>query len=183
LLAEVVRTEGRGDRFAAVRRDGSTATWVMPSYRAGLPHDLVHLVVEAAFDLRLGLWGRVDAGADPSALNEAQRRRPASGWSAASGDSTDLLRAEGLAAIHWYDPDLSEEARCLDAVESCARFGVTPPDTLTPATAREVSVVLRALRTRLRALAPGSAFRTTFDPECPRRSFERLHRSLRASGT
>jgi len=45
------------------------AEHLVASYGDGLPHDLAHLVVESAFGLRGGFWGRVDDGADPQAIN------------------------------------------------------------------------------------------------------------------
>jgi hypothetical protein len=39
------------------------------------PHDLVHLVVEAAFGLAQGFWGRVDAGVDPAAIMAVANRK------------------------------------------------------------------------------------------------------------
>src|SRR5262245_15116764 len=64
LKAAFVRTVGERDRVYVTRSDGSQVSWAFPSYGGALPHDLVHLVVESAFGLSQGFWGRVDAGAD-----------------------------------------------------------------------------------------------------------------------
>ena len=75
LKASFVRTVGDRDRIYVVRSDGSEVNWAFPSYGDSLPHDLIHLVVEAAFGLAQGFWGRVDAGADPAAITADANRR------------------------------------------------------------------------------------------------------------
>jgi hypothetical protein len=63
------------DRIYVVRPDGSEVHWAFPTYGDDPPHDLIHLVVEAAFGLRRGFWGRVDAGADPAAISAEANRK------------------------------------------------------------------------------------------------------------
>jgi hypothetical protein len=75
LRASFVRTVGERDRIYVVRSDGSEVNWAFPNYGEALPHDLIHLVVEAAFGLRQGFWGRVDAGVDPGAIMADANRR------------------------------------------------------------------------------------------------------------
>jgi hypothetical protein len=175
IYVEVVRMAGRGDHFTALRSDGTRASWVVPSYHAAVPHDLVHLVVEAAFTLTQGFWGRVARGADPASLNTA-RARPALGWK--DGASIELLQAEGLTAIHWYDPDVSVEARAADITESCAAFGVPPPPTMNATTIAETSAALRALRAALRTPDASAPWSAHYDAASPRGSFERLRDAL-----
>src|SRR5262245_20109080 len=64
LRAAFVRIEGKWDRIYVTRGDGTEVMWEFPTYGPELPHDLVHLVVEAAFGIADGFWGRVDAGVD-----------------------------------------------------------------------------------------------------------------------
>src|SRR5436190_1128700 len=75
LKASFVRTVGERDRIYVVRSDGSEVNWAFPAYGDALPHDLIHLVVEAAFGVGLGFWGRVDAGVDPGAIMAEANRR------------------------------------------------------------------------------------------------------------
>jgi hypothetical protein len=71
------------DRSCLARLDGA-AIETTAAARGGLPHDLEHLVVEAALDCGNGFWGRVWRGADVRAmavlLDRAAvlRRRPSS---------------------------------------------------------------------------------------------------------
>ena len=50
LKASFVRTVGDRDRIYVVRSDGSEVNGAFPAYGDALPHDLTHLVVEAAFE-------------------------------------------------------------------------------------------------------------------------------------
>lgn len=144
--------EGRRDVAHVTRRDGTTLSWATPSYGGALPHDAVHLALESAFDLRLGLWGLVDRGADPAAINrevsEARLlgRRPA-GF---GRELDDLLTAEALAAVHWYDPGLGP-ARLRDIADRCAEFGAPPPGAHLLADLSPVVAKMRALRAEFRA--------------------------------
>ena len=106
LRATFLRTEGQRDRIYVKRSDGSEVSWAFPTYGEGLPHDLVHLVVETVFDLSKGFWGRVDRGADPGRISEeANRMGGANKYSAFGPDQVELARAEALAAARWSDSD------------------------------------------------------------------------------
>lgn len=101
-----VRTAGARDRVYVRRTSGSEVSWEFPSYGDELPHDLVHLVVEEAFGLRGGFWGRVDAGIDPTRINaEANRKggKLAEKYAGFGPDLDGLLQAEALAALPWLD--------------------------------------------------------------------------------
>ena len=65
LNASFVRTVGDRDRIYVRRSDGSEVNWVFPTFGDAPPHDMIHLVVESAFGVTQGFWGRVDAGIDP----------------------------------------------------------------------------------------------------------------------
>lgn len=156
------------------RSDGSTLAWSIPSYHASLPHDLVHLVVESAFGLRRGFWGLVDGGVDPHAVNAAMKSR--SGF---TDEPSELLAAEGLAAIHWFDPDVTPTQRCEDAAARCREFGAEPPTTLVEARAVRVSEVLRAARAAFRE--SGGSIDATFDPRMPEAGFDALEAALRGA--
>jgi hypothetical protein len=116
--------------------------WEFPTYRGSLPHDLVHLVVETGFGLRGALWGRIDAGADPAQIHGEAQRGPG------GEDRRELLIAEGLATVRWYDPALDDEALCRDVAESCAAFGVEAPENVSPERVAGVRAALCHLRAR-----------------------------------
>src|SRR6478736_3934875 len=95
LRARFVRTVGERDRVYVRRSDGSETSWVFPSFGDGLPHDLVHLVVEQDFGVRDGFWGRVDRGVEPAAINAEANRVGGKGKYAGFGpDLQQLLLAE-----------------------------------------------------------------------------------------
>src|SRR5262249_37159052 len=107
-----VRVRGQRDRIYVHRTDGSEVSWGFPTYGDELPHDLIHLVVEAAFGVRRGFWGRVDAGADPARVNdEANRLGGAEKYRGFGDDRAELLLAEGLANAGWLTPHLSDQER------------------------------------------------------------------------
>jgi hypothetical protein len=176
LCATFDRAPGRWDRIKARRSDGSEVSWEVPTYRASLPHDLVHLVVESAFELRLGLWGHVDRGRDPAKINEAASRARGGDRSYGFGDDLEeLLMAEGLTAVHWYDPALEDASVCEDIIDRCAEFGVGPPPTLAPTRVGVVRAVLRAERARFREAGGRRVATFSFDVGNPGASLVDLH--------
>jgi hypothetical protein len=79
LTVEFVKITDRSCLARARRLDGA-AIETTAAARGGLPHDLEHLVVEAALDCGNGYWGRVWRGADVRAmavLLDPRRRPPA----------------------------------------------------------------------------------------------------------
>ena len=168
LRAAFVRTLGQPDRIHVIRSDGSEVSWPFPTFGDDLPHDLVHLVVESAFGLTGGFWGRVDAGADPKRINdEANRRGGADKYAAFGADRRELDLAEVLAAASWSVDTVEEEVRA-----SCGKLGVEPPPELSKERVRETRAVLARLATRWRGLQPKGALNVAFDRDRPRASFE-----------
>jgi hypothetical protein len=106
-----VRTFGGRDRIYVARAESDAETsWSFPTYGPAPPHDLVHLVVEAALDLRPGLWGRVAAGADLGAIARAADRTTGdlAHKYAALGDLGDVLVSEAaVAAVTAPVPELA----------------------------------------------------------------------------
>ncbi len=142
---------GQSDLVTARRRDGTEVSWRLSTGGARLPHDLVHLVIESGFGLSRGLWGLVDAGADPARINEeASRARGPDRHRGFGEDRRELLMAEGLCAVCWHDPALDDADLCDAAIESCAAFGVEAPRTLTPARVAAVRAAIQQLRARFR---------------------------------
>src|SRR5262245_31757127 len=97
-----VRIQGERDRVYVKRSNGSEVSWVFPSYGNFIPHDLVHFVVETAFGLKNGFWGRVDAGIDVARINaEANRIGGANKYAGFGADQVELYIAEALGATLW----------------------------------------------------------------------------------
>ncbi len=69
LTATFVRHRGARDHIYVTRADGTEVSWQFPTYGDGLPHDLVHLVVEDGLAMSDGFWGLVDRGADVTLVN------------------------------------------------------------------------------------------------------------------
>ncbi len=161
-----MRAAGRRDRIYVTREDGSESSWAYPSYGDGLPHDLVHYVVETTFSITQGLWGRVREGVDIERVNAAANRVGGEHKYASLGDLRELLQAEALAVAPWLAPEATDED-CIAAVSrQCAasRPPVPPPETLTR---ERVAIARRQLReyaTRWRALANKGAIRLRYPP-------------------
>ncbi|MFT3765879.1 MAG: hypothetical protein QM820_10225 [Minicystis sp.] len=173
-----VRVRGQRDRIYVRRSDGSEVSWVFPTYGDGLPHDLVHLVVEAAFGLRRGFWGRVDAGVDPARVNdEANRRGGPDKYRGFGDDQREILLAEALAAAPWSDAEVSGEGLCEALAEGARRAGMTPPEAVTPARVVEVRAALAGLAARWRAMAAKGTIALRFTPGEPSKSFAEIVRA------
>ncbi|APR83668.1 Hypothetical protein A7982_09017 [Minicystis rosea] len=169
LHATFHRVAGERDRVEVRRSDGTEIAWRFPTYGGTLPHDLVHLVVESGFGLCHAFWGRVDAGLDPAAINEAAHRHGgADRYRGFGEDQHELLFAEGLAAVCWTDPDLHDLALCDAIVESCAGFGITDPPRVTPDRVAMVRAAVVHLRARWRRCTLPRSLSVSFwadDPE------------------
>ncbi|HEV8325042.1 MAG TPA: hypothetical protein VG389_25735 [Myxococcota bacterium] len=167
-----VRTHGQPDRVYVRRSAGGEVSWSFPTYGDGLPHDLVHLVVESAFGVREGFWGRVDAGADPARLNaQANRSGGADKYAGFGADQRDLLLAEVLAGLSWWVAELTDADRVSAARDACAKVGVTPPPSVAPAAMAAVRATLERLGARWRALLPKGSLELAYDPAHPERGF------------
>jgi hypothetical protein len=156
-----VRTAGERDRIYVTRSDGSEASWVFPTYGDALPHDLVHLVVESAFGLTQGFWGRVDGGADPAAITaEANRKGGKDKYAGFGPDRRELLLAEALANAPWSeDPE-----RILEQLRQVYAAAESPADVLSRERVDEVRSTLADLGRRWREMRPKGAIDLSFDP-------------------
>jgi len=161
------RTVGSPDRIYVQRSNGEEASWTFPSYGDGLPHDLVHLVVEAAFGLSRGLWGLVDAGADMARINaEANRKGGPNKYSALGPDQRDILLSEALAAA-MSGMFESEDQRLEYVTSACRNLGFEPTVAVTGERLQQVLSALADLRERWRALKPKGSLRFRFQPGAP----------------
>lgn len=162
LRATFVRTAGEGDRIYVTRSNGSEVNWSFPTYGNGLPHDLVHLVVEACLGLRSGFWGRVDAGADPRLINaEANRTGGKEKYAAFGREQTELHIAEALAGAAWWPEGTTHEQLEESVATQCRRLGVPVPD-LSPEHAARIRSTLARLARRWGALLPKGSLSVTF---------------------
>jgi hypothetical protein len=174
LRATFVRSAGERDRIYVTRSDGSEVSWPFPTYGDGLPHDLVHLVVEACCGLRGGFWGRVDSGADPGRVNAEANRAGGQGKYAAFGpDQADLQVAETLAGAPWRLEGASHEQITASISAQCDRLGVPVPDLSAEQTQRIRSALVK-LKRRWRGLGPKGSLSLTFQPDRPEESLQVL---------
>ncbi len=159
-----VRTFERPDRMHVRRADGTEVSWTFPTYGDALPHDLVHLVVEAAFGLRDGFWGKVAGGMDPRRAN-AQSDAPGTGekYAGFGADRSALLLSEALANASWWDEDMGPLDRLSAIQRSCAQLGVDAPESMQAEPLASTQQTLLALRARWRPLVPRGALHFTFD--------------------
>jgi hypothetical protein len=172
LEASFVRVIGERDRIYVTRSDGSSVSWVFTSYGDDLPHDLVHLVVESAFGVTQGFWGRVDAGADPGAIaREANRKGGRDKYAGYGADQAQLQLAEALANVRWRAADATAGALIEQAAAACRDAGVVPPPALSAERAGQVRRMLGDLTTQWRAFAPKGTIVLRFDPRDPEREF------------
>jgi hypothetical protein len=175
LKASFVRTVGERDRVYVVRSDGSEVHWAFPTYGDALPHDLIHLVVEAAFGLTQGFWGRVDAGADPGAIMADANRMGGGNKFAGFGTAlSELQMAEVLANPGWLVGEPSATSLHERITEACRESGLGAPDLLSAERIDQVRVVLKSLASQWQGFIPKGTITVTFDSQDASRAFERL---------
>jgi hypothetical protein len=159
------------DRIYVTRSDGSEATWSFPAYGDGLPHDLVHLVVESAFGLKRGFWGRVDEGADPGMISAMANRIGGKNKYAAFGeDQSELILAEALAAPTTWN--LGDFAAAFSA--TCEHMGIASTAEFDPARITLARDILSHLSNRWRNLLPKGALNASFNRADPKAGTEAL---------
>jgi hypothetical protein len=163
LRARFVRTVGERDRVYVRRSDGSETSWVFPTYGDGLPHDLVHLVVERDFGVRDGFWGRVDRGVEPAKINELANRGGGAGKYAAFGeDLRELFVAEALANAAWSVTGEDLATRHAQLVNTCANLAWPAPARFSVEALGEAERRLRELQAKWRAAVPKGTLELEF---------------------
>jgi hypothetical protein len=145
LTASFVRHRGRRDRIYVTRSDATEVFWDFPSYGEGLPHDLVHLVVEDGLGIVNGFWGLVDQGAGVQLVN----------------NQATLVRA-GTPLVDIPGVDFSGLKAAERAVAGLAR-GVDQPDGSSEAAVASTRQRLAELARRWRETADGDALILTFE--------------------
>ena len=173
-----VRTVGDRDRIYVRRSDGSEVSWVFPTYGDVPPHDMIHLIVESAFGVTQGFWGRVDAGVDPSVIAVLANRAGGRNKYAAFGDDVSgLVLAEALANPGWLMNVNSAEALQNSIVAACREANMEPPILLSTKRTAQVWAVLKDLARQWSGLKPRGAIQLLFDPLNPFRGFEQFLRN------
>jgi hypothetical protein len=149
-----------------VRTDSVRFSFPWPKH-PGLPHDLIHLVVEKVFGLAEGFWGLVDAGVDFRSLNDAaeRARTGVKVKDLAGRDLTELFQAEALVA--WFTNEMlwsaakTPEERGLALAEACATWRVAVP-TYIEAQMKEADAELADLSARWHQLEEGGSLLLAF---------------------
>ena len=163
MIIRFVRTAGAPDRVYVRRTDGSETSWSFPTYGDALPHDMVHLVVEEAFQIADGFWGRVDRGVDPARINaEANRLGGANKYKGFGDDLRGLLLAETVANLSWGISEISDEQRLQQVADECEKHGIAMPPLVDPARLQNVRTRLAELSAQWRALVPKGTLELTF---------------------
>jgi hypothetical protein len=134
---------------------------------------MVHLVVESAFGVTQGFWGRVDAGSNPGVIAEQANRIGGPNKYAAFGpDLSALALAEILANCGWLMEGSVAESLHDQIAVTCREVGLEPPALLSAERTAKVHDRLRDLAARWRILKPKGAITLVFDPVDPVRSFD-----------
>jgi len=164
LKASFVRTIGERDRVYVTRSDGSTVNWVFATYGDAPPHDLIHLVVEAAFGVAQGFWGRIDAGVDPAAIMaEANKLGGANKFAGFGSDRSELLLAEILANPGWFMDDYSAATLREEIIASCTKANLPIPASLSIDHVATVRETLLELARQWKGLRPKGTLQLQFD--------------------
>ena len=165
LKASFVRTVGERDRVYVTRSDGSTVNWVFATYGDAPPHDLIHLVVEAAFGVAQGFWGRVDAGADPGAImEEANRLGGPNKFASFDSERSELLLAEILANPGWFMDGYSAATLREEIIAGCTKANLPIPVSMTIDKVAAVRETLFDLARQWRGLRPKGTIQLQFEP-------------------
>jgi len=158
-----VRIAGQRDRIYVTRSNGSELGWDFPSLGGEIPHDMMHLVVETAFGLRNGFWGRVDSGVDPKKVNEMANRQGGKDKYAGFGDDlSELYLAEALAGLSWQIRELTPNERHAMFVANCDKLSMRPRADITADSLAAVEHRINELRAQWRGLLPKGTMELTF---------------------
>lgn len=155
-----VKKPGQRDRIYVQRDDGTETSWSFPSYGRGLPHDLVHLLVEAEFGLGDGIWARVAAGADLDRINAQANQaggKIADKYRALGDDLSGVLASEALAALSWGMDWVTDAERLASLQANWASLDNPALPEVTEADITQARARLDAVRARWNALGATGA--------------------------
>jgi len=153
------KLHGRRYRMTVVRERGpELAPRQGPGYDGRLPHDAVHLLVEAEAGLRGGAFGRIAAGrsniffpADPAQRRRQARKEAKSPPSAA--DRADMARSEQLAGVCQAQWELRSGRRS----QLPEWYGLLKPETVPAALLNRIVGRLDEFAERWRELPVGGS--------------------------
>jgi hypothetical protein len=163
--------------YAVVERDDGVVYRLWEGRRGpGLPHDLVHYLVERELGLADGIWGAIAAGVVFRSTTHVGGRRPPH----AADRSAELKRDFGARFLRAeLLPGLVEQVAALntrdpDGIRSMARrhLAVLPDAEVDPAAVVTAAGALRDAARQWRALRPGAELSSTWPlppPATPRR--------------
>jgi hypothetical protein len=161
------RTGKKQNRVAVTRDDGTEVTFEWPEH-PGLPHDLVHVVVESELGLRDGFWGLVHDGVDVVRINDASTRALRGGRRAAEIDGRSLLelyRAEavvGVFASEAFGGPIDASMRREMIAHSCAQLGIDETPEIDDAVAERIRRRLGELGVRWNHVGPGESLEVDY---------------------
>jgi hypothetical protein len=138
------RTGRKQNLVSVTRDDGTQVSFEWPEH-PGLPHDLVHLVVESELGMRHAFWGLVHDGVDVVRINEAEARARRGGRaSEIDGRSlAELYVAEAVVSVfasEGFAGAIDSAMRREMISQSSASFGISD----VPAIDDEVAARIRA---------------------------------------
>ncbi|MGM9515444.1 hypothetical protein ACS5PK_14395 [Roseateles sp. DB2] len=125
LIATKLPPQGKFDSLEMLRSDGSGCRLLMPR-QGTLPHDLIHVLVEALPALRHGFLDQVSQGAEPAFTMSQVHARPAEATAAAAGAWQVEAVVEALQTQLWagtFDPQAFAEGVRL----ACEARGIPLP--------------------------------------------------------
>jgi len=158
---QITFTKGQREDWIGIERaDGSRADTRFP-HKGPVPHDAVHLFVEAGLGLSRGFWGMIAEGRHPEDLAEIAKlggHASAKRAEAPSADIVELLQAERLVEV--FEADLwsggsGEAEGLLDLGRTACDYShVAMPDA-DAATVERVRAAIRRFALQWQALAAG----------------------------
>jgi len=171
----------RGRRTHSVVRRADGVRWSVDGGVAGpgLPHDLVHLVVERAIGEQCGFWGSVAAGAVFRSMTHLEGRRPPHG-----GEKSAVLLRErrgGLQAAellaNLVEHVVEQRLTSAEQVRAAATTHLRPEQRadVDPARVLEAAEALRDMESRWADLAEGEELTVTWPVPARRPRGRRRH--------
>jgi hypothetical protein len=133
---------------------GELAVHPAPGYDDTIPHDLVHLAVEIAHDIPMGVFGQLAAG------GTAGLARPA------DGSADRKLRERGMRIATQHGDDLRRSEELASRATIAFKRGNRP---VGDPEVERVCALLDELSARWRELRVGESMTVPWDPSPPRR--------------
>jgi hypothetical protein len=133
----------------------------------GLPHDLIHCVVEPAFNLKKGFWGLLSVGMDYRKLKAQLETAKSTSTTRelAAGDWHELYLSEALVAVfqsdHWQK-FLTPQSRRELLQQNCEKWKIEFPTFYNDQIAEEIQQKLIEFLQQWNELQPGQSLELSF---------------------